>query len=109
VSTADIERLLAAAADAPRAVVIGASHDGSGTNALLLRPPDLMPPAFGPPSLQRHIDAAKTTGASVTVLTGLELAHDIDTPEDLERLPTIATGTHTLEITSSFREVAAAD
>src|ERR1051326_2066567 len=62
-SIADLNALLATAGDARRAVVVGASRDGSGTNALLLRPPDVIAPAFGPPSVERHIRLAQDAAA----------------------------------------------
>ena len=82
----DLATLAAAAAGAPRTVVLGASHDGLGTNALLLRPPTVIAPAFGPPSLARHAAAARAAGALTVVRTGLGLASDLDTPADLARL-----------------------
>lgn len=80
---ADIEELLAAAGSAQRAVVIGASRDGQGTNALLLRPPEVIAPAFGPPSVRRHCRDGKQSGADTRVLFHLGLALDVDTPADL--------------------------
>src|SRR5579859_1854319 len=87
ITVADLETLLAAAGAAPRAVVLGASHDGEGTNALLLRPLDVMPPAFGPPSLRRHVQAGLSAGAVTLVRPDLGLAQDIDTPSDLATIP----------------------
>ena len=52
---------------APRAVVIGSSHDGRGTNALLLRPPDVIAPAFGPPSVGRHVQLGLAAGAHTVI------------------------------------------
>ena len=77
------------------AVIIGASHDGQGTNALLLRPPHVIAPTFGPPSLDRHIQAGHAAGALTVVRTDLGLAHDIDTPQDLAALRESSPGPHT--------------
>jgi 2-phospho-L-lactate guanylyltransferase len=85
-SRRDLEALLAAAGQAERAVVVGASRDGQGTNALLLRPPEVIVPAFGPPSVDRHLEAGRVAGASARVLWGLDLALDVDTPADLAAL-----------------------
>ena len=59
---------------------------GSGTNALLIAPPTVMAPAFGPGSFARHAALASAAGARVRVgrLPSLEL--DVDTPGDLEAL-----------------------
>jgi 2-phospho-L-lactate guanylyltransferase len=71
---------------APPAVTIVADRHGSGTNALLLMPPDAIEPAFGPGSFERHRQRAGAATAAwhVEPLPGLLL--DIDTPEDLGEL-----------------------
>ncbi|HEX6508629.1 MAG TPA: 2-phospho-L-lactate guanylyltransferase, partial [Chloroflexota bacterium] len=56
VEGADIVTLLRAAAPPP-AVTIAPTRDG-GTGALLLAPPDVIPPTFGPRSFSRHIEHA---------------------------------------------------
>lgn len=86
ISVEDIQALLDSAGLAPRAVVIGSSHDGGGTNALLLRPPDIIAPQFGPPSVGRHVQAGLAVGAHTVVRAGLGLALDVDTPADLALL-----------------------
>ena len=79
--TDDIWALLAAV-PAPRGVAIAPDRSGSGTNGLALRPPDVMPFAFGIGSFAAH--AAAAGGAAVIVnLPGLEF--DLDTPADLAR------------------------
>jgi 2-phospho-L-lactate guanylyltransferase len=56
---------------------------GSGTNALLLSPPDAIVPAFGEGSRQRHVDAAREAGIpfGIEELPSIEL--DLDTPGDV--------------------------
>jgi 2-phospho-L-lactate guanylyltransferase len=80
---AEVDDLLAASE--PGVVIVPDRH-GSGTNALLLDPPAVIEPAFGPGSFARH--AALAAGAGVPVRVGrlpsLEL--DVDTPGDLEAL-----------------------
>ncbi len=98
VSTADLHALLEAAGRAPRVVVVGASRDGQGTNALLLRPLDVIAPAFGPPSVERHLRAARACGAVTQVMRGLGLALDVDTPADLAALADLPVGPHTAEL-----------
>jgi 2-phospho-L-lactate guanylyltransferase len=94
-STSDLRVLLETAADAPRSVVIGASRDGQGTNALLLRPPDVIRPAFGPPSVERHAQLGQHAAAATTIISNLGLALDVDTPQDLAALADLAVGPHT--------------
>src|SRR5579864_776405 len=86
ISASDLEALLEAAGEAQRAVVVGASRDGAGTNALLLRPPDVITPAFGPPSVNRHVRAGIAAHAMTRVVRNLHLALDVDTPADLAAL-----------------------
>jgi 2-phospho-L-lactate guanylyltransferase len=94
ISTDDLQALLDAAGAAPRAVVVGSSHDGQGTNALLLRPPDVITPAFGPPSVGRHVQLGLAAGAHTVVRAGLGLALDVDTPDDLHALALDRLGPH---------------
>lgn len=56
---------------------------GSGTNALLLRPPGAIAPAFGEDSRERHVAAARAAGIpfGIEELPSLEL--DLDTPADV--------------------------
>jgi 2-phospho-L-lactate guanylyltransferase len=103
ITTRDLASLLEAAAMARRAVIIGASHDGQGTNALLLRPPDVIAPTFGPPSLDRHIQAGLAAGAVTVVRTDLGLSHDIDTPHDLAALRKKEPGPHTAAAVKKLR------
>jgi 2-phospho-L-lactate guanylyltransferase len=59
---------------------------GTGTNALLLTPPDALAPSFGPGSCERHAREARTGGVHPEVVEVRSLATDVDTPEDLEAL-----------------------
>jgi 2-phospho-L-lactate/phosphoenolpyruvate guanylyltransferase len=56
---------------------------GTGTNALLLSPPDAIVPAFGEGSRDRHVEAARQAGVpfGVEELSTMEL--DLDTPADV--------------------------
>jgi 2-phospho-L-lactate guanylyltransferase len=75
-----------------RSAIIVPDRHGSGTNALLLRPPSALTPAFGPDSRARHVELAEHQGTKAQVVEIPSLALDIDTPDDLETLnTTIAT------------------
>jgi len=73
-------------ADGSSGVTIIPDRHGSGTNGLLLAPPDAIAPSFGPDSCERHRGLALTAGivASVRPLSSLVL--DIDTGADLDAL-----------------------
>lgn len=67
-------------------LVLVPDHHGEGTNAVLLDPPDALPPAFGPGSLERHLRQARAAGLSFRVEGVESLSRDVDTPEDLAEL-----------------------
>jgi 2-phospho-L-lactate guanylyltransferase len=67
-------------------VVISPDGARSGTNALLTRPPDALPFAFGPDSFEAHLQAARGRGLDVKVCERSHLAFDLDTAEDLAHL-----------------------
>jgi 2-phospho-L-lactate guanylyltransferase len=77
----DLDRLITGVPD-PYVAIVPDRH-GTGTNGLLLRPPDAIRPAFGEGSCARHLEAAR----SASIPHGLEqldsLALDLDTPADL--------------------------
>ncbi len=68
------------------AVVIVPDRHGTGTNALVLSPPDAIEPAFGPDSLARHVAAAEAAGVAHRLEAVPGLALDVDTPDDLAEL-----------------------
>jgi 2-phospho-L-lactate/phosphoenolpyruvate guanylyltransferase len=67
-------------------VVIVPDRHGTGTNALLLSPPDAIEPSFGPESFPRHLAAAEAAGVPHRVEEVPGLALDVDTPGDLSEL-----------------------
>jgi len=83
VRPADLARVLAAgdAAGSPSVVLVPDRH-GTGTNALLLDPPDAIDPAFGGDSRAGHAWLAASADIAFTEVTGV-LDLDVDTPEDL--------------------------
>jgi 2-phospho-L-lactate guanylyltransferase len=77
----ELDRLLTGTPS--RYVGIVPDRHGTGTNALLLSPPDAIAPAFGEGSRQRHVEAARAAGIpfSIEDLPSIEL--DLDTPADV--------------------------
>jgi 2-phospho-L-lactate guanylyltransferase len=82
-TTAEFEELAAAARPG---VIVVPSADGTGTNALVRTPPDVIPSRFGPGSFRKHCDEARARGAAVAVVRPPGLVFDIDTPEDAAEL-----------------------
>ena len=82
-SPAELDELVA---DASTDVVVVPDRHGTGTNALLLQPPGVITPSFGPGSRERHEQAARAAGATVRVARPASLLLDVDTAEDLATL-----------------------
>ena len=81
----DLVHLINAAQPAP-AAVIAPCHRLDGTNALLLRPPDLIEFAFGPGSFKAHQQALLAAGVEPVIYRSATLAFDLDLPADLHQL-----------------------
>jgi 2-phospho-L-lactate/phosphoenolpyruvate guanylyltransferase len=81
----DVRAVLQEAGEGSSAVI---SPDGtrSGTNALLIQPPGLLPFAFGADSFEAHLGAARQRGLDVRICDRPHLAFDLDTVGDLARL-----------------------
>ena len=84
----DAEDVLAVLEEAREGPSVTISPDGarSGTNGLLIRPPDVLPFAFGPDSFEAHLGAARGRGLDVRVCERPHLAFDLDTAGDLAHL-----------------------
>lgn len=81
----DVRAVLGEMGEEP-SVVISPDRAHTGTNALLLRPPDALPFAFGVGSYEAHERAARERGLDVRVCERPHLAFDLDTADDLARL-----------------------
>jgi len=64
-------------------VVLAPSQEGTGTNAILVRPPLAVPYLFGLNSLQRYQQAARRLKLSAILYSSTGLTLDIDTIDDL--------------------------
>jgi 2-phospho-L-lactate guanylyltransferase len=67
-------------------VVLAPARGGTGTNAILVRPPLIVPYVFGPNSLHRYVEAARQKHLSHKIYYSTGLAFDIDTIDDLSEL-----------------------
>ncbi len=66
----------------------------SGTNALVLSPPQVLEPIFDGRSFVPHVQAAVASGLPVRIFATPRFSLDIDTPEDLQTLQDSEAGTH---------------
>ena len=82
VSSAALGALIACIG-AGNGIALAPDRHGTGTNALVMRPPQAMPFAFGPGSLQRHRRLALQNGIEARLCRLDGLALDIDTIEDV--------------------------
>jgi 2-phospho-L-lactate guanylyltransferase len=69
----------------PEVVIVPDRH-GTGTNGLLLSPPDALSPSFGPGSFRRHRALARAAGLRCRVERPPSLLLDVDTGADLAAL-----------------------
>ncbi len=67
-------------------VVLAPSQDRTGTNALLSRPPLVIPYLFGVNSFPRYLAQIERQHVQSTSYTGVGLALDIDTIDDIQLL-----------------------
>jgi 2-phospho-L-lactate guanylyltransferase len=89
----DLDRLIRQPTG-PRSALIVPDRHGTGTNALLLTPPDSLAPAFGPGSRARHEANARAAGLEVQTVSAASLALDVDTMDDLTAVEAALQSTH---------------
>lgn len=70
--------------DPPPSFTIAPAHDGRGSNAILLSPPDAMALRFGDDSFLPHLEAARRRGLDPRIVRLPGIALDIDNPEDAQ-------------------------
>jgi 2-phospho-L-lactate/phosphoenolpyruvate guanylyltransferase len=90
---AEVDELIRHELEPPSVLIVPDRH-GTGTNALLLTPPDALAPSFGPGSRERHAANAREAGINSDVVPLASLALDIDTPGDLDALQATLAQTH---------------
>jgi 2-phospho-L-lactate guanylyltransferase len=82
---AELASLLRARPEEAEVVIVPDRH-GTGTNGLLLTPPDAIAPSFGPNSCERHRALALAAGVPCRLERPASLLLDIDTGADLDVL-----------------------
>jgi 2-phospho-L-lactate guanylyltransferase len=90
---AELRSLLNGAGKRPGVVIVPDRH-GTGTNGLLLTPPDAISPSFGPDSCERHRKLATVAGIDCQIERPSSLLLDIDTGADLAVLRGRLSGEH---------------
>jgi 2-phospho-L-lactate/phosphoenolpyruvate guanylyltransferase len=102
ITSADIEAILEFD-NTGSLVVLVPSRDGTGTNAILRRPPDLFPSHFGPGSLAKHLSQAQQAKVECKIVEMSRIALDIDDPEDVAHLMKIGCNSPTYELLMEMR------
>jgi 2-phospho-L-lactate/phosphoenolpyruvate guanylyltransferase len=82
----DTDELDAHVGRSARTVLIIPDRHGTGTNGLVLAPPDVFLPAFGPDSCSRHVSRARASGISFALEEVESMGLDLDTAEDYSLL-----------------------
>jgi 2-phospho-L-lactate guanylyltransferase len=98
----DINRFMTLSDSHP--ISLTPSKDGGGTNAMLLRPPGLIQPAFGKDSFRRHVAIARKNGFQPRVVKLRGIALDVDDPSDLRLLRKLSLRNHTGSFLKSLEE-----
>jgi 2-phospho-L-lactate guanylyltransferase len=80
----ELDKMLTGVPDCYVAVI--PDRHGTGTNALVLAPPDAIEPSFGEGSRERHVAAARAAGIPYGVEELTSLGLDLDTPADIVAL-----------------------
>lgn len=92
-------------------VVLAPDRHERGTNLMLVRPPGLIPYAYGDNSFLQHQQLARDIGASVLIYRSERVALDLDTADDLQAYISLAQriDVPTLEPVASGEYIAAHD
>ncbi|QQS45766.1 MAG: 2-phospho-L-lactate guanylyltransferase [Acidobacteriota bacterium] len=85
IKSEDIEAILDQDPIDPGAV-LAPSRDGTGTNAILRRPPGIFPSRFGPHSLSKHTAEAAGAGIACRLIELPRIALDLDDEADIATL-----------------------
>jgi 2-phospho-L-lactate guanylyltransferase len=80
----DVNKMISLSSEEP-CIVISPSRN-EGTNALLLKPPNVIQPRFGPDSFRKHLSEASTQKVLSKVYSSNRISLDIDSVEDLKLL-----------------------
>ena len=79
-------------------IVLAASQDHTGTNAILVRPPLAVPYVFGINSYQHYQQEARQRGLSTTTYISPGTARDIDTIDDIAAMQKSTQDIHSISL-----------
>ena len=82
--------------------VVIATSKRKGTNAMLLRPPDVMGLRFGGESFPLHIEEARRAGITPHIYQSERIETDLDEVTDLTRIEALGVGTLTYDFLRSL-------
>ncbi|MEO7000957.1 MAG: 2-phospho-L-lactate guanylyltransferase [Ktedonobacterales bacterium] len=85
-TASEARAMITMAAASEHTIVLAPDRASQGTNALLARPPEIAPLAFGAGSFARHMALARQAGADPQIFTAPGTAFDVDTSPDLAEL-----------------------
>ena len=85
-TSAEIAVLIAPSQTGEECIRLAPSRDRLGTNGLFVSSARQMRPQFGPGSFELHRRGALELGVEASIIEAPRLAHDIDTPADLQDL-----------------------
>lgn len=103
-SADDIEALIAAHGDGP-GLTLCPDRSKTGTNALVISPPNAISFAFGPDSFRLHRITGQAAGLAVRTFERPGIAFDVDSHDDFADLASMPVGKHT----SRFLEIYTTD
>lgn len=84
-------------------LVLASDRNDDGTNALLMRPPGIIPFAYGPGSFHRHAIMGRDAGAVIHTFSSQGLVQDIDLPEDLENYHRVVERSNRIDVLPIIR------
>jgi 2-phospho-L-lactate guanylyltransferase len=93
IGAADVDELVARTPD--RGALVVPCKEGTGTNAMLRRPPGVFGPCFGGRSLERHVATAERQGVACEIVRSVRIGFDLDTADDLRAFAAHASATIT--------------
>lgn len=96
ITSRDIDAVLEREGDNPSVLLVPA-RDDYGTNAILRKPPNIIPSRFGEDSFRKHMNEAREKGVLFDVYRNPRIALDIDRPEDLDEFLSEESDTKTFE------------